>query len=162
MTPTVSSFSAWSLLLVNHGGALVSKIHSRTKHGDPHARHFTNQILEEVSKPFFHTLQRWIISGELHDPFNEFFVQVNPDVISDDPSPYGGASGDAGFEQGFDLGGGVSDSHHIWEKKYIYVKGMVPGFINEDFAKKVRMSCTALTIDLLHRTKSKLYSLQLL
>jgi hypothetical protein len=120
---------------VAHGGALVSKIHSRTKHGDPFARQFTNQILEEVSNPFFRTLQRWIFSGELHDPFNEFFVQVNPDLATDDPSQY--AAGDAGFEQGFDLGGGVADSHHIWEKKYVFEKGMVPGFINEDFAKKV-------------------------
>lgn len=120
----------------------MSKIHSRTRHGDPFARQFTNQILEDVSKPFFHTLQRWIISGELHDPFNEFFVQVNPDLATDDASPYtaagaAGAGGDAGFEQGFDLGGGTSDSHHIWEKKYVFVKGMVPGFISEDFAKKV-------------------------
>jgi gamma-tubulin complex component 3 len=31
----------------------------------------------------------------------------------------------------------VTDSHYVWEKKYVFVKAMVPGFISEDFAKKV-------------------------
>lgn len=118
-----------------HGGALVSKIHSRTAHGDPVVRQFTDQILEEVSKPFFLTLQKWITSGELHDPFKEFFVQLNPDMANgDDAVNY---TGDAGFEEGFDIGGGVSDSSRIWEKKYVFVKAMVPGFINQDFGKKI-------------------------
>lgn len=111
-------------------------------------RQFTDQILEEVSKPFFLTLQRWISSGELHDPFNEFFVQLNPDVAADGPSA---AYGDAGFEEGLDLGGSVIDSHHIWEKKYIFVRAMVPGFINEDFGKKVRrMALYANAVDLFY------------
>lgn len=98
-------------------------------------RQFTDQILEEVSKPFFLTLQKWITSGELHDPFKEFFVQLNPDMANgDDAVNY---TGDAGFEEGFDIGGGVSDSSRIWEKKYVFVKAMVPGFINQDFGKKI-------------------------
>lgn len=119
-----------------HGGALVSKIHKHTAHGDPFVRQFTDQILEEVSKPFFSTLQRWISSGELHDPFNEFFVQLNDEFSADGPSA---AYGDAGFEEGFDAGGSAIDSHLVWEKKYTFVKAMVPGFINEDFGKKVSL-----------------------
>ncbi|BEJ16140.1 hypothetical protein CspHIS471_0507450 [Cutaneotrichosporon sp. HIS471] len=118
-----------------HGGALVSKIHKHTAHGDPLVRRFTDQILEEVSKPFFLTLQRWIISGELHDPFNEFFVQPNPEITSDDVNAY--AAGDLGFEEGLDSGGGTNDAHQMWEKRYIFVKAMMPGFINEDFGKKI-------------------------
>ena len=34
--------------LVAHGGALVSKIHEHTNHGDPFVRTFMNKILEEV------------------------------------------------------------------------------------------------------------------
>lgn len=124
-----------------HGGALVSKIHKNTAHGDPLVRRFTDQILEEVSKPFFLTLQRWIISGELHDPFNEFFVQPNPEITSDDVSRYD--TGDLGFEGGLDIGGGVNDAHQVWEKRYIFVKAMVPGFINEDFGKKVSVASAA-------------------
>jgi gamma-tubulin complex component 3 len=126
-----------------HGGALVSKIHKHTAHGDPFVRRFTDQILEEVSKPFFLTLQRWIISGELHDPFNEFFVQPNPEITSDDVDAY---AADLGFEEGLDSGGGTNDAHQVWEKRYIFVKAMMPGFINEDFGKKV--SWCVLTLSL--------------
>ncbi|KAK8861575.1 hypothetical protein IAR55_002397 [Kwoniella newhampshirensis] len=121
---------------VAHGGALVSKIHSHTRHGDPLIRNFTDQILEDVSKPFFATLQRWIFSGELHDPFQEFFVQLNPENSSlrdGQASP----AGDIGFEGGIDAAGGQEEAHKVWEKKYVFVKGMVPGFVSEDFGKKI-------------------------
>lgn len=93
----------------------------------------------QVSKPFFSTLERWIFSGELHDPFNEFFVQLNPEASLREGriSPY--HSGDAGFEGGAtDVGGGSDEAGKVWEKKYVFVKGMVPGFVSEDFGKKVR------------------------
>ncbi|RSH94655.1 Microtubule-nucleating Tub4p (gamma-tubulin) complex component [Saitozyma podzolica] len=121
-----------------HGGALVSRIHSHTSHGDPFVRRFMDQILEEVSKPFFSTLERWIFSGELHDPFNEFFVQLNPEASLREGriSPY--HSGDAGFEGGAaDVGGGSDEAGKVWEKKYVFVKGMVPGFVSEEFGKKI-------------------------
>ncbi|EAL21609.1 hypothetical protein CNBC6460 [Cryptococcus deneoformans B-3501A] len=119
-----------------HGGALVSKLHSHTSNGDPLIRNFTTQILEEVSKPFFLTLQRWIFSGELHDPFKEFFVQLNPENVSfreGQISP----TGDVGFEMGMDADGGEEEAYKLWEKKYVFVKKMVPGFVGEDFAKKI-------------------------
>ncbi|EIW66546.1 hypothetical protein TREMEDRAFT_72372 [Tremella mesenterica DSM 1558] len=120
-----------------HGGALVSHIHASTSHGDPLVRTFMDRILEEVSKPFFLTLQRWIFSGELHDPFQEFFVQLNPDasVRVGRESPYN--PGDTGFEGGMDAAGGPDEAHKVWEKKYVFVKKMVPGFVSEEFAKKI-------------------------
>ena len=93
-----------------------------------------------MSKPFFATLQRWIFSGELHDPFKEFFVQLNPDMKSMREgriSPY--ASGDVGFEGGLDSGGNTDEAGKVWEKKYVFVKGMIPGFVGEEFAKKVSL-----------------------
>ncbi|WVR03818.1 hypothetical protein IAU60_000814 [Kwoniella sp. DSM 27419] len=119
-----------------HGGALVSKIHSHTSHGDPLIRRFTDQILEEVSKPFFATLQRWIFSGDLHDPFNEFFVQLNPDSTSTRDGQLS-PTGDVGFEGGIDAMGGHEEAHKVWEKKYVFVKGMVPSFVSEEFGKKI-------------------------
>ncbi|KIR28062.1 gamma-tubulin complex component 3 [Cryptococcus deuterogattii 99/473] len=119
-----------------HGGALVSKLHSHTSNGDPLIRNFTTQILEEVSRPFFLTLQRWIFSGELHDPFKEFFVQINHESVpfrEDRVSP----TGDVGFEMGMDADGGEEEAYKLWEKKYVFVKKMVPGFVSEDFAKKI-------------------------
>lgn len=91
----------------------------------------------QVSKPFFATLQRWIFSGELHDPFQEFFVQLNPEISprDDRQSPY--QSADMGFESGFGGVGGSDEAHKVWEKKYVFVKGMVPGFVSEEFGRKV-------------------------
>ncbi|CAE6481924.1 unnamed protein product [Rhizoctonia solani] len=63
-----------------HGGTLINLIHAYTDNGDPFVRNFTDQLLEEVSKPFFVSLHRWLFSGELHDPFNEFFVSSNPEL----------------------------------------------------------------------------------
>ncbi|WWC68620.1 uncharacterized protein I206_102550 [Kwoniella pini CBS 10737] len=119
-----------------HGGALVSKIHKHTSHGDPLIRKFTDQILEEVSKPFFATLQRWIFAGDLNDPFKEFFVQLNPETVSVRDGRISPA-GDVGFEVGIDHAGGTDEAHKVWEKKYVFVKGMVPGFVSEEFGKKI-------------------------
>lgn len=95
-----------------------------------------DQLLEDVSKPFFATLAKWIFSGDLHDPFQEFFVQLNPDPTLREGQTrlYGG---DEGFEGGLDGVGVNEEAGRVWEKKYIYVRDMVPGFVSEDFGKKV-------------------------
>lgn len=64
------------------GGALVNLIHSYTENGDPFVRKVTDELLEEVSKPFFVMLHRWLFSGELYDPFSEFFVHIDPELAN--------------------------------------------------------------------------------
>ncbi|GHJ85670.1 hypothetical protein NliqN6_2072 [Naganishia liquefaciens] len=120
----------------SRGGALVSSIYVFTSHGDPFTRDFSNQILEEVSKPFFLSLQRWISSGVLHDPFNEFFVQVNPDTMG---QHFGRAAlrDDMGFGYGGDTASRHDIAYTLWEKRYIFRKEMLPTFLNEDFGKKI-------------------------
>lgn len=124
----------------SHGGTLVSRLHAHTAHGDPLIRNFMDSILSAVSKPFFTTLQRWIFSGELHDPFQEFFVQRDTDVSLREGSGGPLEAADVGFEVGFDAIGGAEEAGRIWEKKYVFVKAMVPGFISEAFARKVGSS----------------------
>lgn len=46
-------------------------------------------------------------------------------------------AGDVGFEGGIDSAGSTDEAHKVWEKKYVFVKGMVPGFVSEEFGKKV-------------------------
>lgn len=43
-SPSLTDF----LCVVAHGGAMVSRIHQQTNHGDPFVRTFMNRILEEV------------------------------------------------------------------------------------------------------------------
>ncbi|CAG8502131.1 11284_t:CDS:10 [Cetraspora pellucida] len=91
------------------GGALVSTIYNYTNHGDPFIQQFINNTLEEVSRPFFEMLQRWIYGGELEDPFGEFFVACDPDVKEED----------------------------LWQSKYTIRPDMQPTFISSLLAKKI-------------------------
>ncbi|KAK2466247.1 hypothetical protein APHAL10511_001889 [Amanita phalloides] len=127
-----------------HGGALVNLIHGYTDNGDPFVRKFTDQLLEEVSKPFFATLHKWLFSGELYDPFSEFFVAADPAMVNMNyvyPSSLTGVgqlSGDGGF------GGLTTDDMHsredglkLWEKKFQLQKQMLPSFVGETFGRKI-------------------------
>ncbi|KAH9918192.1 gamma-tubulin complex DGRIP91/SPC98 component [Epithele typhae] len=127
-----------------HGGALVNLIHGYAENGDPFIRKFTNQLLEEVSKPFFATLHRWLFSGELADPFSEFFVAVDPDLahlqyMQPSLQGIGQLANDGGF------GGGdmedTSEEHagglQLWEQKYRFQKDMLPAFVGETFGRKI-------------------------
>ncbi|CDZ98040.1 Gamma-tubulin complex, DGRIP91/SPC98 component [Phaffia rhodozyma] len=132
---------------VSHGGALVSRIHVYTENGDPFARKFADEVLEQVSKPFFNSLQRWIYHGELKDPYSEFFVRLNPDLASHQfvrLRPFTGAE-DVGFEDSLGIEGrngigsngqGVA-SHELWRKKYEFKKEMLPSFVSEAFGRKI-------------------------
>ncbi|KAF8591500.1 gamma-tubulin complex DGRIP91/SPC98 component [Ramaria rubella] len=128
-----------------HGGALVSLIHGYTDNGDPFVRKFTDQLLEEVSKPFFFMLQKWLFSGELQDPFSEFFVALNPDLAhlqylrpatgDSNPLTGDGGFGDIGEDVGPD-GDNLESGMRLWEGKYLFKKEMLPRFVGEAFGKK--------------------------
>ncbi|KAJ7047325.1 gamma-tubulin complex DGRIP91/SPC98 component [Mycena alexandri] len=130
------------------GGALVNLIHGYTDNGDPFVRKFTDQLLEEVSKPFFATLHKWLFSGELYDPFSEFFVAMDPTLVNMQyvhPSSLAGGIGPLGGDGGF--GGLGVDSDDIsterdgglklWEAKYQFQEDMLPMFVGEAFGKKI-------------------------
>ncbi|KZP17293.1 gamma-tubulin complex, component 3, partial [Athelia psychrophila] len=131
------------------GGALVNLIHGYTDNGDPFVRHFTDHLLEEVSKPFFATLHKWLFSGELYDPYSEFFVSLDPTLAHMQymhPSSLAGGVGlsDGGFG-GMGLGGEVDNDESteregglkLWEGKYQFQKEMLPMFVGEAFGKKI-------------------------
>ncbi|KZW04348.1 gamma-tubulin complex, component 3 [Exidia glandulosa HHB12029] len=128
----------------SHGGALVSLIHGHTSNGDPFVRTFTNELLEEVSKPFFEILQKWLFAGELHDPYGEFFVAIDPEMahLHQAGSDHNALSADGGFGGG----GGMDDDVQreegegglrLWQSKYIFSKDMLPSFVGEAFGKKI-------------------------
>lgn len=95
-----------------------------------------------MSKPFFDTLQKWLFTGDLHDPYGEFFVAANPKLVDVHYAPVSASlSGDGGFEGG----AGVMVSHddeevsgqQLWEKKFKFRKDMLPSFVSEEFGRKV-------------------------
>lgn len=117
------------------GGALVSLIHAYTSHGDPFIRTFTDQLLESVSKPFFAALTKWIYQGELHDPFDEFFVQLNPEMMQQQKSTPWLAEGEVDI--GLSAEQEPVDGHEVWQKKFLFRQVMLPKFVNDSFGKKV-------------------------
>lgn len=133
-----------------HGGALVNLIHSYTSTGDPFVRHFTDALLEDVSAPFFASLHRWLFSGELYDPFEEFFVAVDPKLahlrLDHHPSAISGAGGlgNLSIDGGFggrggevDIAGDKDGALSLWQNKYQFRPDMLPAFVSEAFGKKV-------------------------
>ncbi|KAI0775939.1 gamma-tubulin complex DGRIP91/SPC98 component [Trametes elegans] len=126
------------------GGALVNLIHGYAENGDPFIRKFTNQLLEEVSKPFFATLHRWLFSGELYDPFSEFFVAVDPELahlqyMQPSLQGVGQIANDGGFGggDGEDTSGEHAGGLQLWEQKYRFRKEMLPAFVGETFGRKI-------------------------
>ncbi|KAH9060881.1 gamma-tubulin complex DGRIP91/SPC98 component [Lactarius vividus] len=130
-----------------HGGALVNIIHSYTENGDPFVRNFTDQLLEEVSKPFFEALQKWLFSGELYDPYLEFFVTVDPELAHlQYVYPTTLAAG-AGIMTGDGFGGFHVDQDdltseresglRLWQGKYKFRQEMLPAFVGEGFGSKI-------------------------
>lgn len=91
------------------GGALVSTMHNYTIHGDPFIKKYIKSMLQEVSKPFYEMLQRWIYEGELDDPYREFFVACDPTVPEDE----------------------------LWQSKYSIHEDMIPSFISGELAQKI-------------------------
>ncbi|TKY85174.1 hypothetical protein EX895_006254 [Sporisorium graminicola] len=117
-----------------HGGSLVSLIHSYTFNGDPFIRRFTSGLLDEVSKPFFHSLSLWIYEGELQDPFHEFFVELNDDPRKASQSRSNGNPSDGDLPSFSDLDG---DAASLWQNKFVFRKEMLPSFLQESFGRKI-------------------------
>jgi len=117
-----------------HGGSLVSLIHSYTFNGDPFIRRFTSGLLDEVSKPFFNSLSSWIHEGELQDPFQEFFVELNDDPRKAAQSRSNTSGVDGELPSFGDLDG---DAASLWQHKFVFRKEMLPSFLQESFGRKI-------------------------
>jgi gamma-tubulin complex component 3 len=99
-----------------------------------------------VSKPFFATLHKWLFSGELYDPYSEFFVAldltmahlqyIHPLSLA---GGVGQLTGDGGFGGGDtdDISGVHEGGLRLWETKYQFQKDMLPMFVGEAFGRKV-------------------------
>ncbi|KAF2665326.1 hypothetical protein BT63DRAFT_405294 [Microthyrium microscopicum] len=99
------------------GGQLISVIHSYSlNHGDPFVVSFAERLLTHVTRPFYDMLRQWIYDGELSDPYLEFFVAEQHDLVDDDRK-----------------GGATS----VWEDKYKLLKAAVPSILTDQFANKV-------------------------
>ncbi|CAI2385190.1 unnamed protein product [Moneuplotes crassus] len=94
------------------GGTIISSIHSYVLHGSPVTKMLLSKLLREVSAPILTMIKTWMIEGELNDPFQEFFVSMDPNVPND----------------------------LIWTQKYDLKPSMIPSFLTNDFARKILLT----------------------
>lgn len=91
------------------GGALCSAINTYVLNGSPAIKQFISRILKEVSTPILSMIKTWMIAGEINDPFQEFFVETDPQ-ISDEK---------------------------LWTEKYKLNYVMIPTFLTNSLANKI-------------------------
>ena len=86
-----------------------------------------------------------MFSGELVDPFSEFFVAVDPELAhlqygqpaNDGVGASGGDGGFGGFGDNEDISVEREGGLKLWESKYRFQKDMLPAFVGEVFGRKV-------------------------
>ncbi|GJQ10092.1 hypothetical protein GpartN1_g1883.t1 [Galdieria partita] len=84
------------------GGALLSILHEFTLHGDKSIQSLVCSILRKASVPLFDAVRKWILDGELDDPYEEFFIASRQGITAED----------------------------IWDKKFYIRQSMVPSFLS--------------------------------
>ncbi|KAK9331180.1 Spc98 family-domain-containing protein [Lipomyces starkeyi] len=90
-----------------NGGQLLNVLHSYTSHGDPFISDFASRLLKDVSRPFYEFLQQWIYTGDIRDPYMEYFVQK----------------------------GDQTDA--VWDGRYVLEESRIPTFISDELVKKI-------------------------
>lgn len=91
------------------GGRLISSLYMYSQIGNPAVNSLLTRILDEVSVCILSMTQKWMLEGELEDPYNEFFVE--PDFMVPDDQ--------------------------LWTRKYSLKDEMVPAFFDENLANKI-------------------------
>lgn len=62
------------------GGALCSTINSYALNGSQGIKEFILKLLKEASAPLLTMIKTWMIEGDLNDPYQEFFITMDPNV----------------------------------------------------------------------------------
>ena len=89
------------------GSAILSQIYSYVIYlGN---EKFLNKILNEVTKPFIEFILNWIKYGEIKDPYDEFFVNINEEIKDE----------------------------NIWKNKYKLILGNIPNFVKRESVLKI-------------------------
>ncbi|GAA6006006.1 hypothetical protein JCM10207_007304 [Rhodosporidiobolus poonsookiae] len=119
----------------NVGGAFLSTLHAYTSNGDPFISSFSSRMLQTLSVPFFATLSSWIYDGELRDPYDEFFVALNPALDGNGDERWAARREDPVFGERAEEDGVAP--HELWAQKFSFRREMLPAFLEESFGKKI-------------------------
>ena len=94
------------------GTPILTELHARlsTFRGSPNIRKLFTYLFQSASQPLLDFIQKWIYSGIVDDPFNEFFIEVDETISVEDRG--------AQYESLF------------WEHKFKLVNFRIPKFIS--------------------------------
>ncbi|CAH0722666.1 unnamed protein product, partial [Brenthis ino] len=91
------------------GGELASCVHRFVRHGDDRVVTLARRLLTALTYPLLQMLTRWLLHGEIDDPFNEFFIESRSGVPID----------------------------RMWHDKYRVREWMVPSFMSREQAAQI-------------------------
>ncbi|XP_072935909.1 gamma-tubulin complex component 3 homolog isoform X2 [Epargyreus clarus] len=91
------------------GGELASCVHRFVRHGDERVATLARRLLTALTYPLLLMLTRWLLHGEIDDPFNEFFIESRSGVPID----------------------------RMWHDKYRVREWMVPSFMTREEAAQI-------------------------
>ncbi|XP_028043118.1 gamma-tubulin complex component 3 homolog [Bombyx mandarina] len=91
------------------GGELASCVHRFVRHGDERVSSLARRLLTALTYPLLLMLTRWLLHGEIDDPFNEFFIESRSGVPID----------------------------RMWHDKYRVREWMVPSFMCREQAAQI-------------------------
>ncbi|XP_073952319.1 gamma-tubulin complex component 3 isoform X2 [Choristoneura fumiferana] len=91
------------------GGELASCVHRFVRHGDERVVVLARRLLTSLTYPLLLMLTRWLLHGEIDDPFNEFFIESRSGV----------------------------EIERMWHDKYRVREWMMPSFISRDQAAQI-------------------------
>ncbi|XP_041973897.1 gamma-tubulin complex component 3 homolog [Aricia agestis] len=91
------------------GGELASCVHRFVRHGDARVAALARRLLTQLTAPLLLMLTRWLLHGEIDDPFNEFFIESRSGVPID----------------------------RMWHDKYRVREWMVPSFMSRELAAQI-------------------------
>jgi len=98
------------------GGALLNRIYNfMINSSDQQMRDLFTFLLDKAAVPYFAILRKWIFSGVLEDPFNEFFIRENRQCRKEDIE--------------------LDMNDRYWEERFTYRDEMVPIFLEKQKSK---------------------------
>lgn len=96
------------------GGAIISRLYSHTRHGDPTYQTLLTTLLNKVTQPYNNMIIAWVLHGEIHDTHTEFFVQPTKT-----PQNKGQNKGNP------------------WHDNYSLISALIPSFLSVSLAQKM-------------------------
>lgn len=97
------------------GGQILSLVHAYTYHGDEFVAKFAQRLVPQVARSFFDMLSQWMLSGQLVDPHEEFFIRRTNN----------------------NAGGNSADDSNPWDGTFYLAEAYIPDYISREVAEQI-------------------------